>query len=449
MKKLLTLVFGILFLSLNAQQKWSLQECVDYALKNNLQVQQNEYNKQIQDKNLEIAKKQILPSVSASINNTMNFGQGQDVFGNMKRNDNFNNNANIGANILLYNNGRLEKTVRKTKFDVEASQYDLETIQNNISLQIVQQYLSVLLNKEIEKINESAFENAKEMYNRAKITTEAGSTPQTVLAEAEATMAREKQNLENAEINIGRSLFTLAQLLLLPEYKNFDVEDVLISDAMMAQYSDSENVLAKALENQPQIKAAESRINSAKAQTEITKTNFFPTISATAGVGTFYFNSLVTNTVGYDINGNPIKESQFFKQYKDNFGQQVGVSANIPIFNKGITKLQVEQSKINEEITKNALEQAKLDLKQNVQKAQFDAESNFEIYTAALETEKSSNLALDYARKSFDAGKTTIYDLNIAVNNFVNAQSSVAQAKYNYLFSLKLLDFYAGIPLAF
>jgi len=171
-------------------------------------------------------------------------------------------------------------------------------------------------------------------------------------------------------------------------------------------------------------------------------------VSASAGIGTSYFNSLVTNYAGADINGNPIRESGFFKQYKDNFGQQLGLSANIPIFNKGITKLQVEQAKINEDIAKTTFRQQRQQVLQNVQQAQFDAESNFAAYSAAREAERSSELALDFAEKSFAAGRSTVYDLNAARNNYANAQGSVAQAKYNYLFSLKLLNFYAGIPLS-
>ena len=156
---------------------------------------------------------------------------------------------------------------------------------------------------------------------------------------------------------------------------------------------------------------------------------------------------MVTNYAGIDINGNPIRESGFFKQYKDNFGQQLGLSANIPIFNKGITKLQVQQSKINEEVARVSLLQQKQQVLQNVQQAQFDAESNYAAYQSATESGRSTKLALDFAEKSFEAGRSTVYDLNVARNNYVNAQGSVAQAKYNYLFSLKLLNFYAGIPI--
>ena len=448
MKRFAVLTLSLISFVAFSQKKWSLEECVNYAVENNLQVIQNQYSKKSQDNSLQIAKREYLPSVSGNINNNATFGQGRDIFGNSNRNDNFSNSANVGADILVFNNGRLEKNIRKTEYDVQASQFDLERVKNDISLQIAQQYLSVLLNREITKISESALENADKLYKRAKITTEVGTTPKTVLAEAEAALAREKQNVKTAEINTSRSLFSLAMLLQLSDYKNFDIQDVPLNSVLDAPLYSAENIVNQAYENQPQIKAAETRIKSAEAQTEITKTAFWPTVTANAGIGTSYFNSLVTNYAGVDINGNPIKESGFFKQYKDNFGQQLGLSANIPIFNKGITRLNVEQSKINEEIAKTTLQQQKQEVLQNVQKAQFDAESNYEAYLAAMEAEKSSSLALDFAEKSYEAGRTTIYDLNVARNNFANAQGSVAQAKYNYLFSMKLLNFYAGIPLS-
>ncbi|MCF2220757.1 TolC family protein [Chryseobacterium sp. PS-8] len=445
MKKVLTIILGLSCLAVNAQKKWSLRECVDYATKHNLQVIQNEYSKQSQDLNLKIAKKNYLPSVSGSVGNTVSFGQTSFGTGSL-RNDRFSNSANLGADILVYNNGRLEKTIRKTEFDVEASQYDIETIKNDISLQIAQQYLTTLLNKEIVKISQAAVENAQKQYDRSKITTEIGTTAQTVLAEAEAGLAREKQNLKTAEINVGRSLFALAQLLQLQEYKDFDVEDVNVSDQLAPQLKSVDEVLTTAYETQPQVKAAESRIKAAEAQTEVSKTAFWPTVTASAGIGSFYNNLLNTDNVGSALFY--VKEQGFFSQYKDNFGQQAALSVNIPIFNKGITKLQVEQSKLNESLAKVTLEQQKQTVRQNVQKAQFDVDANYEIYLSSLQAEKSTKLALEFADKSYAAGRSTIYDVNIARNNYANAQGSVAQAKYNYVFSLKLLNFYAGIPLS-
>ncbi|WP_278380936.1 TolC family protein [Chryseobacterium arthrosphaerae] len=440
MKKVWIIVFGLSYLGVSAQKKWSLKECVSYAVEHNLQVIQNQYTKKSQEYNLKMAKKEYLPSVSGNMTNGVSFGQASLGTGSI-RNDRFNNSVSIMADMMIYNNGRIEKTVRKAQFDVEASQYDIETIKNDISLQIAQQYLTALLNKEIVKISQSAVENAKKQADRAKITTQVGTTAQTVLAEAEAALAREKQNLKTAEVNVGRALFAIAQLLQLTDYKDFDVEDVNVPETLDSQLTTADEVLKTAYEIQPQIKAAESRIRAAEAQTEVNKTSFWPSLSASAGLSTFYNNLLNNSNLGG-------QQNSFFQQYDDNFGQNVGLSLRIPIFNKGITKLQVEQSRLNESVAKNTLEQQKQTVRQNVQKAQFDADANYENYLAAVEAEKSSKLALDFADKSYAAGRTTIYDVNVARNNYANAQGSVAQAKYNYLFSLKLLNFYAGIPLS-
>lgn len=444
-------VFCIALLSVGvlgfSQKKWTIQECVDYAIKNNLQVQAQAYNKDVQTKNLDMAKREYLPAVSGQINNNANFGQ--SLVGTTSiRNDSYYNGASVGASMLIFNNGRLEKNIRKTGFDVEASLQDIETIKNNIALQIAQQYLNVMLNREIKKISESAMDNAQRLYDRAKITTDVGTTAQTVLAEATASLAREKQNVKTAQINVDKALFAMAQLLQLPDYRTFDVVDIPVPDELTPQTESVEDVLNIAYQNQPVVKAAESRIKSAEAQTEVVKTNFWPTVTATAGIGSFYNNLLNKNTIGYSLDafGNPmaVTERNFTQQYSDNFGQQLSLSANIPIFNKGITKLQVEQTKINESLAKNNLEQQKFQLKQDIQQAQFNADSNYEIYLAAVEAERSTQLALDFAEKSYAAGRSTIYDVTIARNNYVNAQGSVAQAKYNYLFSIKVLDFYAG-----
>lgn len=448
MKKIFSLVLLSAFSLGFSQKKWSLQECVDYAVKNNLQVISNQYNADIQAKNLEISKRDKLPSVSGSFNNNMSFGTTQGFQGSIGRNDNFNNSASVGANMQLYNNGRLKKSAEKSQYDLEASLLDAERVKNDISLQIAQQYLQVLLNKEVKKISDEAVANAEKVLSRAKITTEVGTTPKTVEAEATAGLAREKQRQKSAEIDIQRSLFSLAMLLQLKDYQNFDVQEVPLPSSLEAPLNSTENIVEKAFENQPQVKAAETRILSAQKQTEIAKTAFYPTVSAFAGLNTFYYYKIsptLNPSTGEELD---VKYDSFFQQYKDNFGQNIGVSANIPIFNKGITKLQVEQAKISESIAKNTLEQQKVEVQQNVQRAYFDANANYENYLAALEAEKSTKLALEFAEKSYEAGRATIYDLNNARNNYINAQGSVSQSKYNFIFSTKLLNFYAGIPLS-
>ena len=435
MKKYFSILFLALFALAFSQKKWTLRECVDYAVKNNLQVINNQYNNDIQSKNLAMAKNDYLPSASANIGNNVRFGQVPDNAGNSLRTDAFSNSASLGVSMDIYNNGRIKKTVQKSQYDLDASFLDTEKTKNDISLQVAQLYLQVLLNKEVKKITDESVNNAEKVLNRAKITTEVGTTAKTVEAEATASLAREKQRQKSAEIDIERSLFNLAMLLQLKEFKNFDIQEVPLPSMLAAPLNSTDNIINTAYENQPQVKAAETRILSAQKQIEIAHTAFYPSLLVSAGLSTSY-----QNLFNYS-------ENTFSKQYKDNFGQNLGLSLNIPIFNKGNTKLQVEQAKISENIAKNTLEQQKLSVRQDVQKAYFDANANYENFMAAVEAEKSTKLALDFAEKSYEAGRSTIYDLNNARNNYVNAQSTVSQAKYNYIFSMKLLNFYAGIPL--
>lgn len=435
MKKNVSLVFLMLCALAFAQKKWSLQECVDYAVKNNLQVMATQYNTALQAKNADIARRDALPAISGSINNTTNFGNTIGFQGSIGRNDYFSNSASLGANITLYNHGRIRKNAERSQYELDASLLDLEKTKNDISLQIAQFYLQVLLNREVKKIADESVANAEKVLKRAKATTDAGTTPKTVEAEAAAGLAREKQRQKNAEIDIQRSLFNLAVLLQLKEVASFDIEDIPTPELLQAPLATSENIVEKAFENQPQIKAAQARILSAQKQTEVAKTAYYPTITGTAGLGTNYFDSFSLPT------------ERFAKQYRDNLFEQIGLSANIPVFNKGITRLRVEQAKISEDLAKNTAEIQKQEVRQNVQRAYFDANAQYETYLAAVEAERAARLSLDFAEKSFEAGRSTIYDLNAARNNFINALGTVSQAKFNYLFSTKLLNFYAGIPL--
>lgn len=419
-----------------SQKKWSLQECIDYAVENNLQVIYRKHLKTSSENTLFMRKKDVLPDVSASIKNSGNFGQGRDVFGSVDRNDNFTNSVNIGAGIELYNNGKLKKRIEKAQFNVQASEYDLVTIKDNVSLQIAQSYLQALLSKEVYKIAESSTQNAQRLYNRAKITTEVGTTPLTIQYEAEANLSREKQKLVSAKIDIERALFDLAQLLQLDDYYDFDIQDVILASTLERPLESIDNVVETAYSHRSEIKAAESKIKAAQKEIEIVKTNFYPSVTASAGLGTSYFQSFVHSG-----------DKNFWTQYSDNFGQQVSLSVNIPIFSKGLNKLQVEQSKIDQSIAENEMELQKLDIRKSVQRSYFDANANYQNYVASVDAERSAKLALDYAEKSYEAGKTTIYDLNIARNNWVTARANVEQTKYNYIFSLKVMNFYAGVPL--
>ncbi|MBS9773576.1 MAG: TolC family protein [Tenacibaculum sp.] len=432
MKKVCCIIFLSCCSFLNAQKKWSLEECFNYAFENNLEVIGGKYNKEIQLQNVKIAKREYLPNITGNITNNFQFGTLKTPQEEHMRNDLFSNNLSLNTQLLVFNAGKVNKNIEKNEYDLSATDYDLKQIKNKIRLQIIQQYLQILLKKEVKKIADESVLNSEKILERAKKTTKIGTTAKIVEVEAFANLAREKQKQKNAEIDINRSLFNLAITLQLDNYKTFDIEDIIIPNSLHHQLKPIDEKLNLAYKNQPDIKSAELSVLSAKKQTEIIKTNLYPSVHLTTGVSTNYLDNFHK------------KQIDFHKQYDNNFIQKVGINIQIPIFNKGITNLQIKQFRKKEQLASNNLTLKKQKLKQQIQTIYFNINSNYEKYLAFLESEKLAKLSYDFAQKSFSAGRTTIYDLNRVRNNYVNAQSSLIQAKYNYIFSLKLLDFYTN-----
>lgn len=296
-----------------SQKKWSLQNCIDYAIEHNLQISAEKINLENQKENIRIAKKEKLPIVSGSINNSLNFGQNV-ILGTLQRNDNLSNNASLSASIQIYGNGKLKKSIEKAQYDVETADFNKQNIENNIILQIIQSYLQVLLNKEVYKIDSGSYENADKLYQKSKLTTQAGLTAFSVESEALAEVSRKQQAMLNTENEVKRTLFNLSVLLQLEDEENFDIEDVSVSEIQPQIPESTESYIENALKNQPVIKSAETQIKSAKMQTEIIKSNLYPILNGNLGLGTYYFKY---------FNDNYTKSPSFFKQYYENFGQQV------------------------------------------------------------------------------------------------------------------------------
>ncbi|NAW51382.1 TolC family protein [Elizabethkingia argentiflava] len=446
MKKLLTLPILFFFFSVHAQ-KWSLKQCIDYALENNLDILQNLYNKDIEEKNLSIAKKERLPSVTGSISNNANFGQNISSIGLINRTDNFNNFIRIGTNVTLYNHKRIQKQIQKSNHDFYASLQNLESTKNIIAIRITELYLNILLNKERVKILESSVLNAQDALRKTIITTEVGTSPLTAKYQAEAELSKQEQELQNARIQVESAIFNLLQSLQLTDkynYTNFDIENYAIETSALSPYLEDFNGDINKL---PQVKSAEYKLHSSEAKIEIEKTNYYPRISLNAGVGINYYQPLIkTYTPGVNEKGQiiqrEVKYPTLFQQYKNNFSQQISIAIEVPIFNKGITTLNIEKARLDKKLSEVLLKQKKQDVSAEIQKVLFNIKTNYQKYIAAVKLEKSSKIALDFAQKSYAAGRTSIYDLSTANKNFADAKGSLVQTKYNYLFYIKILSIY-------
>lgn len=419
--------------NLFSQKVWSLEECISYALHNNLQINKKKIELENSRQDTKLAKDAKLPNLGFVFNNQANFGQSQDIFGSVRRNDNYNNNIGVNAQVLLFNNFRLKKELEKAESDFMMSHHALENIRQNTKIRVTRAYLNVLLAKETVMVADSSTQNAKRVLERSTITTNAGTTALSVKYEAEANYAMEKRKFQLAKIDVRRALLELSQLLQLDNLQIIDVElidenKLLISNIQFLDSEQSKFII----DEQPILKMYQSSVHSAKLQSAIIKSQYGPSIVAGINMGTSYFNAFQDNTA-----------KQYWQQSKENFAQQMSLSISMPIFDKNKKHTLLYKSKMAEELAKNELDIYKQIVRQDLEKLFFDIESSYENYLASSEAVKSAGIAALFAQKSYEAGKSSIYDVTNSRNNLIAAKSAMLQAKYNWVFNQKLLEIYS------
>lgn len=449
MKKYFVIVSVLCVSLLFSQEKqlWTLQEMVDYAATNNLSIKNAKINNKLLKNSIVAAERQKLPSVNASVDNSLIVGvtgipitnSNQQITGTTNGYQIYQNSLNVGANMILFNKGRFNLDAEKAEIDLAISEENLKATINDISLNIVNQYLNVLLNRELANAAQDQLQLAQDQLQRNQILYDGGAIPLSQVYESESSVAQQNQQLASAKISIDEARFNLAQLLQLEDYRNFDVVRVDVPEEIDAALLDMNEIMEYAYTHQPVVKSAELNVESAEKDIEIAKTDYWPTVNANYSVGTNYRDYL----------NKGVSSDALFNQWWDNHSHSIGVGVNIPIFNKFLTDLNVENAEIRVEAAQSQIDLQKQALKQDIQAAYFLVNSTFEQYAASKEAVRSAQLSLDFAQKSLNAGRITIYDFNQAANNLFTAKSQMLQAKYNYIFRLKVLDFYAGKPLVF
>ncbi len=431
-----TVLFFTLLLSVNsfAQQKvWTLQECVNHALENNITVKQGENTLLINNEDIIAAKGQFLPSLSASASHNITIG-GLEIDPGVFVDQTFNQ-SRLGVSVSqnIFNGFRTLNLYKQSKLTRETNELELNRIKDDISLNVVNAYLNILFNQETLETAGAQYEFSEKQLDQVKELVDAGVQPKANIYDAEATLSRDAQQVTLAENSFNLSLLSLSQLLQVP-FNGFNVEITDIdspSEALL--YSSINPVLNYALENRNEIKVAEKNIENAVLSTEISKSGYLPSLSFNYG-----YSSRASFTSLSDL------EANFFDQMNDNRGHSFGLNLNIPIFSRFQNKTAVAKSRIQEENSKLNLEQAKLNLESNIQRAFTDAQAAFKAFEAAKKSLESQSLAFNNSKERYDIGSMTAFDLEQARVQLINAESSLINAKYDFVFKTKVLDFYMG-----
>ncbi len=473
--KILTLfiaVFGVL--GTQAQEKkWTLRECVEHALENNITIKQSALDIEAADIGRSDAIGNFLPTLNASGSNFWSSGLSPDPITGTNRTLTFRSSSyRVDVGVTLFNGLRNIRQFQRAKLNQLLSQYNLGKSKDDIALFVANSYLQVLLNRESLKVIEKQHEITLEQLKRTKDLVDAGVLPQGDLLEIEATSADELTRIVQAENAVQISLIGLAQTLLIKNYEDFDIaeQEYLVPGAeMLSQPIDQ--VIAKAREARYEVQIAEQNKLIAEKDLQISRGAYYPTLSGgfnyntrESGASAFVPGSIdpdnPTRAIGFVegtnevvvtprfLNDQEISPDSFVKQLYTNDGISYGLSVSVPVFNGFSAKNNVKRSKINVERAEFQLEQAELDLDSNVYQAYLDAKGAAEAYEAALVSVKAQERAYEYAKDRYDVGLTNAFDFSQSKFRLENAQSQEVQNKFDYIFKLKVLELYFGIKIA-
>lgn len=402
-----SIVLVALFISIAtfSQKQWTLKECVDEALSKNISIQQNKLNLASSEIDVDIAKGNFLPNLSGNTGGNLNFGTGFDPVSQDRVSTSFfGGSINLSSGVTVFNGFRNTNIYKQAQLGVKSSQLDLKKMENDISLFVVNGYLNVLFAKENLNAARVQFEISEKQIIAAQSRFKSGVIPKGDLLNTQSTAAANQQTVIAQENALDLALLNLAQLLQVPA-EGFDIAPVDVgSPSENLFYTDSENIYKRSLENLPEIERAQLAIENATLAIEISKADFLPSITASAGVSTNY---------GYNLNLPPgFSNSDFFDQVNDNLGYGFGFNIRVPIFNRFQTKNRVSQAAINKNIFETRLESEKLNLKQTIEQSFLDARTALKSYEAAKISLEAQQESFKNAQQRYNFGAMTQFDFD-------------------------------------
>jgi len=431
---LVTILF--FFLSINqlfAQKKMTLQACIDYALENSYEIKQRMLEKELKNIQLQATKTGIAPSLGANVSQSFDLGRSQQA-DNLKINaSQAITNFGVGLNMDLFQGLRTYHQIKSDKLNLEATLFDIESAKESIELAVTAYYLQILVNKEMLEALKIQVQLSQEQVNRIEILVKNGKSSDAELYAAKSTLANDQLSVVEANNAVRLSILDLSQLMNYPDVNHFDIENEIDSniDVVLNKNIDVNAVKDIALSSRPAINAAQTRIELMKRSISIARSGWYPSLSFSANLGSGY----------YYIFNEP-DNITFGKQFKNLANESIGLSLRIPIFDKLSTHYAVKQQKNSLKREEFQLEESKRKIIKDIEQAYTSAVASKEKYLASQVAYTASLVAFQYEEVKYNAGSSTNYEYNEAKNKYLRAQSNLIQAKFDYLFRVKILEFY-------
>lgn len=426
-------------LSASAQKKWTLTECIDYALQNNITLQQAKLQKQSATEERKQAKAALLPSLSASTSQSFGYRpwleNGVATVTNCTVNSKvnktyYNGSYGINAQWTVWNGNQNRNQVKLGEVSEQQAELQTETTANNIQERIAQLYVQILYMNEAVEVNKQSLETSKRNEQRGKEMVEVGKMAKADLAQLTAQRAADEYTIVEAESNIANYKLQLKQLLELTGDEAFDIEMLTAGDEQaLAEIPALSTVYETALGGRPEIKNAQLGLKQSDIQMNIAKAGAMPTISINGGVGT---STASMSSQNWD------------KQIKTNFDASVGASVSVPLFDNRKTKTAVNKARIQREQAQLELLDQQKQLYATIEGYWLDAETNQQKFKTALTTVESEQASYDLLEEQFRLGLKNIVELMTGKDRLLSSQQNKLQAKYTTILNRQLLRFYQG-----
>jgi len=467
MRKIILIVILAFSIKSQSQDLWTLMDCVNRALKENISIKQSELDYLDSEISRKTAIGNFLPNLNIGSSHSWNVGLNQNITTGLLENITTQfSSMNLNMNIDILNGLKNVKQLHLANLSILANQYQLADMKENISLLVANSFLQILFNKEILKVQELQLEISKEEVQRAIELVNSGVIPKGDLYEFEANLTSVEKSVIDAKNSLKLAKIALAQLLLIDDYENFDIVDVDYKLKISNILDKSPNeIFSYAVENKNEIKIAETNLEIAKKSLEFNKSFLQPRLSAFYSlstriaysdrlIGSGDFNlvpvGVVENTnerVLAPVQGTKIVPPKSFSdQFDVNKGQNYGLSLSIPILNGFSVRSNVNRSKINVQRSENLLFQRKLDLENTINQAYSDAYGSLKAYEASKKSLDSRKLSFEYAKEKLNIGVLNPYEYSQVKQRFESAQSDLIRSKFDLIFKLKVLEFYFGVP---
>ncbi|GHT16671.1 transporter [Bacteroidia bacterium] len=436
MKKIITCLAIMLAMTTFAMaQTYSLEQCIEHAIANNLQIKMEEANRDSKAIDLNTARRSWLPNLNASADQSFNFGRSTGADNVTVNQNSATTSLSLSTSMPLFTGFQITNDIKVKRYNVQAAEESLKRAKENIAIAVAQTFLDVLLRNEICKISEENLSLTNESLKRTEIMVTAGQVPPAQLYEMKSQQASDEAKLTSAKNELTIGMLTLAQLLELTEIENFDIAAPPLDSTKLANEAipSSANIYSDALTAKPQIREAELQLESSKATLKTAQSGHYPQLSLNAGLsdGYYYQNSALVN-------------EGFSTQMNGNLQEYVGVRLSIPIFNRFATRNNVRAARVGIAYQQLVLEDVKKTLYKEIQQAYHNAVAAQKNYRAAQKSVEAAREAFRYANTKYHTGKSSVYEFTEARTNLTRSLSEEAQAKFNYVFAVKILNFYSG-----